>query len=142
MVRRREGAFMLSKFKRLLEMRRRSMPGQPIRSAPLSGAEFRLMYGPLTVGILQARNRQWIFRYTDEFKKRGDLRPIVQFPDTNRVYESGDLWPFFGLRIPSLKQPSVRATLDREHIDDKDQVQLLRRFGRRTVSNPFVLVEG
>ena len=64
----------------------------------------------------------------------------MQFPDPGKTYESEELWPFFGLRIPSLAQPSVKAVVKREHLDEKDKVQLLRRFGRRTVANPYELV--
>lgn len=101
---------------------------------------FRLLYGPMTVGYLTAEEGRWRFRYSDEFRKRDDLRPIVQFPDVTRTYESEELWPFFGLRIPSLKQPAVRAAADHYQIADSDKVELLRRFGRRTISNPYELV--
>jgi HipA-like protein len=115
--------------------------GSPAQVTPGSQAQFRLTWGDLTIGILHAKGGRWVFQYTDEFRHRQDLRPIVQFPDTDRTYESDELWPFFGLRIPSLRQPAVRTALAREHIDAKDKVQLLRRFGQRTVANPFELVE-
>jgi HipA-like protein len=115
--------------------------GHPAQVAPSSRVQFRLTWGDLTIGILRAEGGRWVFQYTDAFRHREDLRPIVQFPDTERTYESEELWPFFGLRIPSLRQPAVRAALDREHIDAGDKVQLLRRFGHRTVANPFELVE-
>jgi len=44
------------------------------------------------------------------------------------------------MRVPSLKQPSIRAIVGRERIDEHNQVELLRRFGRRTISNPFELI--
>src|SRR5438128_2399010 len=94
----------------------------PARTPPSARARFRLIYGPLTIGILSVEGGHWKFRYADEFRQRKDLRPLVQFPDVDRTYQSTELWPFFGLRIPSLKQPAVRAAVAREHIDEKDKV--------------------
>jgi HipA-like protein len=102
-------------------------------------AEFRLTHGPLLIGILTFEKGLWAFSYSEEFKKRKDLRPIVQFPDKEKEYHSDELWPFFGMRIPSLKQPSVGKIVEAERIDTNDRVELLKRFGRRTVSNPYEL---
>jgi hypothetical protein len=49
--------------------------------------------------------------------------------------------PFFATRIPSLKRAEVKEVIADESIDERDQIQLLRRFGKRTIANPFVLVE-
>jgi len=62
------------------------------------------------------------------------------FPDVHKTYETSELWPFFKMRVPSLKQPSIRAIVGRERIDEHNQVELLRRFGRRTITNPFELI--
>jgi HipA-like protein len=101
---------------------------------------FRLIHGSLTVGTLTVENGLWTFKYSEDFRKRQDLRPIVQFPDTSRTYNSEELWPFFGMRIPSISQPAVRNAVRQEGIDANDKVQMLRRFGRRTISTPFELV--
>ena len=103
--------------------------------------EFRLLHGKHLIGALTYDDGIWIFRYSEEFKQRQDLRPIIQFPDKGRVYESDELWPFFGMRIPSLKQPGVEKVVESEHIDPTDRVELLKRFGRRTISNPYELAE-
>jgi HipA-like protein len=104
-------------------------------------AAFSLRLGDLPVGILSVDGGRWTFRYADEFRARTDMRPLPIFPDVRQVYQSDELWSFFRMRVPSLKQPSVREIVDKEGIDSSDQVQLLRRFGRRTVSNPFELIE-
>jgi HipA-like protein len=96
--------------------------------------------GDLPVGVLSVRGGQWTFRYADEFRAQQKLRPLPIFPDVNKVYESNELWSFFRMRVPSLKQPSVRRIVDEQNIDSKDEVKLLKRFGRRTISNPFELV--
>jgi HipA-like protein len=104
-------------------------------------ATFRLLLRKLPVGVLSLRDGQWHFKYTDEFRQRKDLRPLVQFPLKEEAYTSEELWPFFGMRIPSLKQPSIQSTISREKIDQTDRVQLLRRFGKRTIANPYELIE-
>ena len=96
------------------------------------------MYDNLLVGILSVRDGLWRFEYSDEFRQ-SDLRPIVEFPDVNRTYEREDLWQFFAMRIPSTDQPEVERILKQEHIDQDDAVSMLRRFGKRTIANPFQL---
>ena len=103
-------------------------------------AEFTLLYKNTPIAILSAEDGKWRFHYTDEFR-RIRLRAFVEFPDLDKTYTSDELWPFFAMRIPSLKQPAVRQIVDEESIDPTDEVQLLRCFGRRTVANPFELVE-
>jgi HipA-like protein len=80
----------------------------------------------------------WRFEYSDEFR-RSDLRPIVEFPDVNNSYENQDLWQFFASRIPSTEQVEIEEILRRENIAEDDAVGLLRRFGTRTINNPFEL---
>ena len=106
-----------------------------------SKAAFFLKHGELLIGTLTYENGLWKFYYSEDFKKRPDLRPIIQFPNKDRIYESDELWPFFGMRIPSLKQPSVSKIVADEHIEVADHVRLLKRFGRRTVSNPYELAD-
>ena len=100
---------------------------------------FALTYDHTTIGYLEASDGEWIFRYSDEFKRQQKLRPITEFRDVEKVYRSKELWPFFLLRIPSPKQADVRAIIDREKIDTTDDVKLLSRFGRRAVFTPFEL---
>ncbi len=102
---------------------------------------FALVYHDLIIGFLSYDDGRWHFKYTDEFRSVGELQPLIMFPDVDKVHESEELWPFFQMRIPSLKQPAVRAVIAKEQIDPKNLVQLLRRFGRRTISNPFELRE-
>jgi HipA-like protein len=102
---------------------------------------FHILYGSIEVGTLELLDGVWKFRYSEQFRKDNHLRAITEFPDSSREYVSSELWPFFAMRIPSLKQAEIRAIVEREHIDEHDEATLLRRFGRRTVANPFELVE-
>ncbi len=106
-----------------------------------SNAHFRLIYQDLLVGVLSVSNGHWTFRYSDEFRQQSRLRPIIEFPDVSKTYTSEELWPFFGMRIPSLKQTAIREIVDDEEIDESDEAELLRRFGKRTIANPFELIE-
>ncbi len=100
---------------------------------------FLLHFRDLEVGSLSFESGWWTFQYSDDFREQTELKPLTDFPDLNRVYRDQDLWPFFTQRIPSLQQPAVQAFMRKRHLDEVDQVSLLRRFGQRTVANPFAL---
>lgn len=104
-------------------------------------AEFRLVYKDFLIGILRAAHGEWSFAYSDAFRSQGELKPLVEFPDREKKYTSKHLWSSFVMRLPSLKQAEIQEVVKREGIDATDEVQLLRRFGHRTIANPFELVE-
>jgi len=101
---------------------------------------FVLHYEDLEIGRLKVENGEWQFAYSDTFKSQDELKPLTDFPYVDRVYSDHDLWPFFSLRIPSLKQRSVKEFMQAKQIDEPDEATLLERFGRRTASNPYELV--
>jgi HipA-like protein len=102
-------------------------------------AAFVVSYKNRLIGTLSLNNGEWTFIYSDEYKNDRFIAPLFDFPDVNKKYTSDSLWSFFETRIPGLKQPSVKETLEKEKIDKTDIVALLERFGKRTVMNPFVL---
>ena len=96
---------------------------------------------PVTVGDLELLDGVWTFKYHDEYKSRPDLRPIEGFDETDRVYKSTVLFPFFAVRIPDIGRQDVRLRLAQAKVSDPDTTDLLRIFGRRVVSSPaFELV--
>jgi|SRR5690606_631841 len=102
--------------------------------------KFYLHLEDVLVGELTFSDNIWYFKYSDEFiNKSDDFNLIVGFPDLNKVYSSHELWPFFKIRIPGLKQPRVKEILKEENIDSNNDVKLLERFGKRTISNPYEL---
>lgn len=116
----------------------RSWVDRPTADTPsIAMAEFHLKYRDKHIATLSRDGHEWWFRYCDDYP----LRPLVGFPDTKKAYHSRDLWPFFVLRLPSMKQAEVREILEREKIDPADEVLLLRRFGRRTIANQFELID-
>ncbi len=104
-----------------------------------SGAKFELKISNLVIGILFSENNKWYFEYSDEFKAQSQYYRIVGFSDLNRKYENDTLWPFFKVRIPGLKQPMVQEIIEKEEIDSKDESSLLKRFGKRIATNPYIL---
>ena len=110
-----------------------------VQAPPGVRATFNLKYGDLLIGTLSVHDGIWSFEYSDEFRQHHLLRPIVGFPDVNISYQSSELWQFFVSRIPSPEREEVEEILKREHIKQDDAVSLLKRFGRRTVANPFHL---
>lgn len=110
-----------------------------VEAPPEVRAEFGLYFEDLLVGTLSVADSVWKFEYSSEFKKQDELRPLVDFPDVDQVYESKELWQFFVMRIPSPEQAEVEEILKREHIREDDAVSLLKRFGERTIANPFRL---
>ena len=103
-------------------------------------AKFLLKVDQIVIGELYCQNGHWEFKYSEDFKKRSDeYNPIIGFSDLNKIYKNESLWPFFKIRIPGLKQPAVQEIIAREHLDKADEVQLLKRFGHKTISNPYEL---
>jgi HipA-like protein len=111
---------------------------KPVQAPPGMQAKFLLTYGDLLIGTLSVQDGIWRFVYSDDFE-RSDLRPIVEFPNVNKTYESEELWQFFASRIPSPEQPEVEDILRSENIAEDDAVSLLKRFGKQTINNPFQL---
>jgi HipA-like protein len=102
-------------------------------------AHFLLQYGNLIIGRLWLNEGVWHFEYSDDFKKQEAIKPLTDFPHIGKHYVSDQLWPFFLIRIPSTQQPTVRRVIKNEQLDERNEAQLLRRFGRKTISNPFCL---
>ena len=103
---------------------------------------FDLFLKDLKVGVLSysKENNTWYFEYSEDFKNNNyNYNLIIGFPDVNKRYESAELWSFFSIRIPGLKQPKVKEILVKENINPEDNVQLLERFGKKSISNPFEL---
>ena len=102
-------------------------------------AHFDLRYGDLMIGELWLYRNVWHYAYTAQFKGQNAVKPLTDFPAVNKTYKSEALWPFFALRIPSLQQPAIQRIVDEEELDSRNQVDMLARFARRTISNPFEL---
>lgn len=132
---------MLNKFKSLFK--NISVVDTDTNSMPtVSNAKittFTLLYGDLPVGELNFDGNSWNFHYTKMFQTQSEIEPIPSFPVKSKSYTSSELWPFFQARIPSLKQPKIKAIISNKGINENDIIALLRLFGTKSINNPFVL---
>lgn len=102
---------------------------------PDNDATFHVNLGRLFVGTLLYSDGIWYFNYSDEFKLQNRILPLANFPSKDKEYSAKELWPFFASRIPS----NAQLQLDKD-TPQEDIVTLLRRFGKRTVANPYELL--
>jgi HipA-like protein len=107
-----------------------------------SSVSFRLVFKHIIIGHLMLENGLWKFAYSEEFKVQDDLSPIIDFPDVHQTYTSRELFPFFAFRIPSLKRPQIQEIIRHDRIDRHNAADLLKRFGKKTIVNPFELEIG
>jgi len=106
-----------------------------------TSAKFTLKIEDLVIAYVDCTEGVWTFKYSEEFKKNlHTYRYITGFPDLDKTYTSTSLWPFSRIRIPGLGQPAIKEILAKENIDKNNEAALLKRFGYRTISNPYILV--
>jgi len=102
-------------------------------------AVFLLFFGELPVLVLSRNPQGWKMFYTREFKAQDKVKPLVPFPDVEKIYLSAELWPFFAVRIPSIARPEVGRTVKEEELNYDDVAAMLSRFGRKSIADPFEL---
>jgi len=100
---------------------------------------FILKISDQTIGYLYIENNKWVFKYSEEFKNQKQYYRLVGFSDLNKTYTNETLWPFFKVRIPGLKQPMIQEIIRNENIKTDDELSLLKRFGKKNASNPYIL---
>lgn len=113
---------------------------EDLRTPQDEDAEFLLKFHGMDVGRLSLHAGTWRFEYAEAFRNKEGVSPIVNFPNLEKCYESDVLWPFFLVRIPGLGQPAIRRVIRDENLDETNEAQLLKRFGKTTIANPFTLV--
>jgi HipA-like protein len=99
---------------------------------------FSLTYKSLDIGVLSF-NGNWVFQYSNDFMNQDKIKPITGFPNIYKVYQSPNLFPFFDFRIPSLKRPEIQDIIKKEKLDATNKAELLAFFGKKTITNPYVL---
>jgi hypothetical protein len=113
---------------------------EQLRTENLETAVFRLLDGQREVALISHRDGIWVFRYTEEFQADNNVAAITDFPDKSREYRSEVPWSFLLARIPSTKRADVMNYLVARNMDTTDTIQLLREFGRQSISNPYKLI--
>ena len=124
----------MTKFKKILARLFWSESQNDMVLATEDDATFNVNLGKLLVGTLLYSAGVWYFSYSTEFKLQSRILPLANFPSKDKEYSTRDLWPFFASRIPSNAQLQIDKDKPKE-----DVVTLLRRFGRRTIANPYEL---
>ncbi len=102
-------------------------------------AHFVLTYKNLPIGYLNHSDSEWVFEYSIEFKSQDKIDILIDFPEKSQTYKASYLWPFFAHRIPGLGQPKVQEIIKHEKLNPNNEIDLLRRFGRKSITNPFEL---
>jgi len=97
---------------------------------------FNLKKGKLLVGTLTYDRGMWVFFYSPEFKMQDKIKPLTDFPLLDKIYNSKELYPFFISRIPGKGQVSYQEAIKN---GETDYVSLLKKFGRRTITNSYIL---
>lgn len=101
--------------------------------------KFVLKIDDLIIGYLTIEENKWVFKYSEEFKAQEKYARLTGFSDLSKIYTADELWPFFKIRIPGLKQPRIQDIIKKEQLDIGNEAQLLERFGERSMSNPYIL---
>lgn len=104
-----------------------------------SDMKFQVKIEDLLIGILSTKDGIWEFQYSENFKNQNKYHRLVGFSNLDKTYRSDELWPFFKLRIPGLKQPRVKEIIESEHLDVSNEALLLKRFGYKNASSPYTL---
>ena len=99
---------------------------------------FSLTYKNLEIGVLSFSSN-WVLQYSNDFINQDKIKPITGFPNIYKVYQSPHLFPFFDFRIPSLKRPEIQDIIKKEKLDVTNKAELLAFFGKKTITNPYVL---
>jgi HipA-like protein len=115
------------------------MPPPPSTLHPVQNT-FSLTHKTLEIGTLTFNKVIWTFQYSNDFINQAKIKPIMGFLNVNKVYESDTLFPFFDFRIPSLKRPEIMEMIKKEKMDATNKVELLKFFGKKTITNPYILL--
>lgn len=90
-----------------------------------------------SVGILTTDGDEWTFAYDPAYIQDPDAPAISAFPDKTVSYRSKDLWPFFGVRLPSTERQDIREVMERRGLRESDKLQLLGALSRKAVTSPW-----
>ena len=101
-------------------------------------AEFGLSYKQMLIGHLKFNKGLWTFEYSQQFKEQNKMNTIVGFPKKDKVYQSYILFPFFAGRIPSIQRLKLQNIISDNAT--KDEVSLLKIFGKQSITNPYHLI--
>lgn len=79
------------------------------------------------------KNGQYEFQYGEEVQAAiaDGFKPLLCFPDLNKVYKNDRLFTIFTSRLPDKKRKNIQEILDKYGLDKYDDYMLLKRSGAR-----------
>lgn len=130
---------MLNKLKNIIKSLKHSNTSEISNVSIIAkSVAFELKYKDLLIGVLEYSKDKnaWNFSYSEEFKSQNKIAPIPSFPSTDKVYEETQLWSFFTSRIPdNVTKLDAKTNLNKNF----NLADLLKAYGKKTITNPFDL---
>lgn len=79
------------------------------------------------------KNGQYEFQYSEEVQSAiaDGFKPLLCFPDLDKVYKDDRLFSIFTSRLPDRKRKNIQAILDKYGLEEYDDYMLLKRSGAR-----------
>lgn len=79
------------------------------------------------------KNGQYEFRYGEEVRSAvvDGFKPLLCFPDLDKVYKDSKLFSIFASRLPDRKRKNIHAILEKYGLEEYDDYMLLKRSGAR-----------
>lgn len=79
------------------------------------------------------KNGQYEFQYGEEVQSAiaDGFKPLLCFPDLDKVYKDNRLFTIFTCRLPDRKRKNIQTILDKYGLEEYDEYMLLKRSGAR-----------
>lgn len=79
------------------------------------------------------KNGQYEFQYSEEVQSAiaDGFKPLLCFPDLNKVYKDDRLFAIFKSRLPDRKRKNIQEILGKYGLEEYDDYMLLKRSGAR-----------
>ncbi|MGN0465310.1 MAG: HIRAN domain-containing protein [Lachnospiraceae bacterium] len=79
------------------------------------------------------KNGQYEFQYGEEVQSAiaDGFKPLLCFPDLNKVYKDNRLFSIFASRLPDRKRKNIQSILNKYGLKEYDEYMLLKRSGAR-----------
>lgn len=79
------------------------------------------------------KNGQYEFQYGEEVQDAiaDGFKPLLCFPDINKVYKDDRLFTIFTSRLPDRKRKNIQTILEKYGLEKYDDYMLLKRSGAR-----------
>ncbi len=97
-----------------------------------------VFYQNRPVAELKKEKSVFYFRYLDDFFTQG-LSPLPGLEASREYVRFSSLPAFFRERLPDTRRPEIRQAIMRHRIDENDDLQMLAKLGKHSVTDSFEL---